>query len=40
MEIGRRWMWAFLRIEAEWIRGRASGDVLLDELGGPKIDED
>lgn len=40
LEVGRRWMWAYLRMEAEWIRGRASGDVLLDELGGPKIDED
>lgn len=40
LEIGRRWMWAYFRIEAEWIRGRASGDVLLDELGGPKIDDD
>ena len=42
LEIGRRWMWAFFRIEAEWIRGRQSGDVLLDELGGPgvKVDDD
>ena len=39
LEVGRRWMWAFFRIEAELIRSRASGDVLLDELG-PKIDDD
>lgn len=39
LEVFRRWMWAFFRVEAEWIRGRQAGDVLLDELG-PKIDED
>lgn len=39
MEIFRRWMWVFFRVEAEWLRARASGDVLLDDLG-PKIDED
>ena len=38
-EICRRWMWVFFRVEAEWIRARASGDVLLDDLG-PKIDGD
>lgn len=39
LEICRRWMWVFFRVEAEWIRARASGDVLLDDLG-PKIDGD
>ena len=39
LEIFRRWMWVFFRVEAEWLRARASGDVLLDDLG-PKIDGD
>jgi len=39
LEIFRRWMWAFFRVEAEFLRARASGDLLLDDLG-PKIDGD
>ena len=39
LEICRRWMWVYFRVEAEWYRARQTGDVLLDELG-PKIDED
>lgn len=39
LEIVRRWGWVFFRAEAEWIRSRAVGDILLDDLG-PKIDED
>ena len=39
LEIFRRWMWVFFRVEAEWLRARASGDVLLDDLG-PKLDPD
>ena len=38
-EICRRWMWVFFRVEAECLRARAAGDVLLDDLG-PKIEED
>ena len=39
MEVCRRWMWVYFRVETEWVRLRASGDIILDELG-PKIDED
>ena len=39
LEACRRCMWGFLRIEAEWLRSRVSGDVSLDELGS-KTDED
>ena len=39
LEILRRWIWVYFRVETEWVRARASGDILLDELG-PKIDED
>ncbi|PYH29448.1 EXS domain-containing protein [Aspergillus neoniger CBS 115656] len=41
-EIARRWMWVFLRVEAEWIRnsrGPAPDDILLGEFGG-KLDAD
>ncbi|KAL4962865.1 EXS domain-containing protein [Aspergillus stella-maris] len=37
LEVGRRWMWVFLRAEAEWIRnsrGPAPSDVLLGEYNG------
>ena len=37
LEVGRRWMWVFFRVEAEWVRNRASGDISLDDIG-PKID--
>ncbi|PYI10573.1 EXS-domain-containing protein [Aspergillus sclerotiicarbonarius CBS 121057] len=42
LEVARRWMWNFLRIEAEWIRnsrGPAPDDILLGEFGG-KLDAD
>jgi hypothetical protein len=39
MEVFRRWMWVFFRVETEWVRTKGSGDLLLDDLG-PKIDED
>jgi len=42
LEVFRRWMWIFLRVETEWVRnnrGPASDDVLLGDFGG-KIDED
>ena len=41
MEVFRRWMWVFFRVETEWVRtkGSRSGDLLLDDYG-PKIDED
>ncbi|KAL4808459.1 EXS family-domain-containing protein [Aspergillus unguis] len=42
LEIARRWMWVFLRAEAEWIRnsrGPAPNDVLLGEYSG-KLDAD
>jgi len=42
LEVVRRWMWTFLRIETEWVRnnkGPAPDDILLGEFG-PKIDED
>lgn len=46
LEVARRWMWIFLRVETEWVRtkiegGRGDGDggdVLLGDWG--KIDED
>lgn len=42
MEVLRRWMWAFLRIEAEWIRNRREGDAMLPlaEYNADKIDDD
>ncbi|KAK3715260.1 protein-ER retention protein [Vermiconidia calcicola] len=40
LEVFRRWMWVFFRVETEWVRTRASGDVLLDDYGSNKIDED
>ncbi|KAL4881396.1 EXS family-domain-containing protein [Aspergillus karnatakaensis] len=42
LEVGRRWMWVFLRAEAEWVRnsrGPAPSDILLGELNG-KVDSD
>ncbi|CEN61645.1 hypothetical protein ASPCAL08297 [Aspergillus calidoustus] len=41
-EVGRRWMWVFIRSEAEWVRnsrGPAPNDVLLGEFNG-KLDSD
>ncbi|PWY69553.1 putative small molecule transporter [Aspergillus heteromorphus CBS 117.55] len=42
LEVARRWMWIFLRVETEWIRnsrGPAPDDILLGEFGG-KLDAD
>ncbi|KAL4865975.1 hypothetical protein BDV12DRAFT_140672 [Aspergillus spectabilis] len=42
LEIARRWMWVFIRSEAEWVRnsrGPAPNDILLGELNG-KLDAD
>ncbi|KAK5213831.1 protein-ER retention protein [Exophiala xenobiotica] len=42
MEVVRRWMWIFFRVETEWVRnnrGPAPDDILLGEFGG-KLDED
>ncbi|WEW60062.1 protein-ER retention protein [Emydomyces testavorans] len=42
LEVARRWMWIFLRVETEWVRstrGPAPDDILLGEFT-PKIDED
>ena len=42
LEVFRRWMWIFFRVETEWVRNSqpsAEDDVLLVDLGG-KIDED
>ncbi|PLB54246.1 putative small molecule transporter [Aspergillus steynii IBT 23096] len=42
LEVARRWMWIFLRVEAEWIRnnrGPAPDDILLGEFNG-KLDAD
>ncbi|KAK2751915.1 protein-ER retention protein [Onygenales sp. PD_40] len=42
LEVVRRWMWIFFRVETEWVRnnrGPAPDDILLGEFNG-KIDED
>ncbi|QVM13676.1 protein-ER retention protein [Coccidioides posadasii str. Silveira] len=42
LEVARRWMWIFLRVETEWVRstrGPSPDDILLGEFT-PKIDED
>ncbi|EEP82891.1 conserved hypothetical protein [Uncinocarpus reesii 1704] len=42
LEVARRWMWIFLRVETEWVRstrGPAPDDILLGEFT-PKLDED
>ncbi|KIW27620.1 uncharacterized protein PV07_07345 [Cladophialophora immunda] len=42
LEVLRRWMWIFFRVETEWVRnnrGPATDDLLLGEFAG-KIDED
>ncbi|KAL1994604.1 hypothetical protein VTN49DRAFT_2074 [Thermomyces lanuginosus] len=41
LEVARRWMWIFFRVETEWVRtnrGPAPDDVLLGEIG--KYDDD
>ena len=42
LEVFRRWMWIFFRVETEWVRtnkGPALDDILLADYGS-KIDED
>ncbi|KAK5004531.1 hypothetical protein LTR28_008789 [Elasticomyces elasticus] len=42
LEIFRRWIWIFFRIETEWVRnnrGPAPDDILLGDFNG-KIDDD
>jgi len=42
LEVLRRWMWIFLRVETEWVRnnrGPAPDDILLGDFGG-KFDDD
>ncbi|OJJ36851.1 hypothetical protein ASPWEDRAFT_431757 [Aspergillus wentii DTO 134E9] len=42
LEVARRWMWIFFRVETEWVRntrGPAPHDILLGELNG-KLDAD
>lgn len=39
LEIFRRFLWVFFRVETEWVRARHSSDVQLIDLG-PKLDED
>ncbi|KAK3116573.1 protein-ER retention protein [Teratosphaeriaceae sp. CCFEE 6253] len=39
LEVFRRFLWVFFRVETEWVRTRHSSDVLLGDIG-PKIDED
>lgn len=44
LEVFRRWVWIFFRIETEWVRSSASGlgpdDILMADLGGKYEDED
>ena len=39
MEVLRRYMWVYLRVETEWVRTKTSSDILLGDVG-PKLDED
>jgi len=42
LEVFRRWVWIFFRVETEWVRnnkGPAQDDVLLGDYTG-KYDED
>ncbi|TVY17968.1 Protein ERD1 1-like [Lachnellula arida] len=48
LEVGRRWMWIFFRVETEWVRNTGSGalgapgqdDVLLGDYGSGKEDDE
>lgn len=48
LEVGRRWMWIFFRVETEWVRNTSAGglgapgqdDVLLGDYGSGKEDDD
>lgn len=39
LELFRRWLWVFFRVETEWVRTKHSSDILLGDVG-PKLDED
>ncbi|KAG0650973.1 erd1 [Hyphodiscus hymeniophilus] len=47
LEVGRRWMWIFFRVETEWMRtthskglgGPGPGDILLDDYGSDMEDD-
>lgn len=42
LEVFRRWVWIFFRVETEWVRnhrGPAPDDILLGEVGGNKYDD-
>lgn len=39
LEVSRRFLWVFFRVETEHIRTKYPSDILLGEMG-PKLDED
>jgi hypothetical protein len=47
LEVGRRWMWIFLRVETEWVRtttvsglgGPGQSDILLGDYGDTDEDD-
>lgn len=39
LEVFRRFLWVFFRVETEWIRTKGVGDIALGELG-PMTDDD
>ncbi|EAT88996.1 hypothetical protein HBI56_037470 [Parastagonospora nodorum] len=42
LEVFRRWVWIFFRVETEWVRnhrGPAPDDILLGDVGGSKYDD-
>ncbi|KAI7331917.1 EXS-domain-containing protein [Hortaea werneckii] len=39
LEVVRRFLWVYFRVETEWVRTKHSSDVLLGDVG-PKLDED
>ncbi|KAF2671281.1 EXS-domain-containing protein [Microthyrium microscopicum] len=43
LEVFRRWVWVFFRVETEWVRthrGPAPDDILLGDMPNTKIDDD
>ena len=48
LEVGRRWMWIFFRVETEWVRNTSTAalgspgqdDILLGDYGSGKDDDD
>lgn len=39
LEVSRRFLWIYFRVETEWLRTKHSSDIILGDVG-PKIDED